>query len=157
MSSLSPAGTNWLSWCSASCLIERVFGMLSWRLRLTGRRPIISASGRRPRRATCRRPMPVGTTTSSRFSCFSNDWSIISKKNLGRNRERRQNSDLLSDNGILHDGRRPEETGHSAVRYEMLQIASISHTDTTDLKTLFSKSNYNTVNELNDSNGPTLF
>ena len=41
--------------------------------------------------------------------------------------------------------------------YEMLQIASISLTDTTDLKTLFGKSNYNTVNELNGSNEPTLF
>ena len=41
--------------------------------------------------------------------------------------------------------------------YEMLQIASISLTDTTDLKTLFGKSNYNIVNELNGSNEPTLF
>lgn len=41
--------------------------------------------------------------------------------------------------------------------YEMLQIVSISLTDTTDLKTLFGKSNYNTVNELNGSNEPTLF
>ena len=41
--------------------------------------------------------------------------------------------------------------------YEMLQIASISLTDTTDLNTLFGKSNYNIVNELNGSNEPTLF
>ena len=41
--------------------------------------------------------------------------------------------------------------------YEMLQIASISLTDTTDLKTLFGKSNHNIVNELNGSNEPTLF
>ena len=40
---------------------------------------------------------------------------------------------------------------------EMLQIASISLTDTTDLNTLFGKSNYNIVSELNGSNEPTLF
>ena len=37
------------------------------------------------------------------------------KKVLGRNRERRQNPDLLSDYGLLHDGHRPEETGYPAV------------------------------------------
>lgn len=41
--------------------------------------------------------------------------------------------------------------------YEMLQIASISLTDTTDLKTLFGKSNNNIVNERNGSEEPTLF
>jgi len=41
--------------------------------------------------------------------------------------------------------------------YEMLQIVSISLTDTTDLNTLFSKSNYNIDNELDGSSEPTLF
>lgn len=41
--------------------------------------------------------------------------------------------------------------------FEMLQIVSISLTDTAELKTLFSKPNYNIVNELNDSSEPTLF
>lgn len=41
--------------------------------------------------------------------------------------------------------------------YEMLQIASISLTDTTNLKDLFAKPNYNIVNELNGSTEPTLF
>ena len=41
--------------------------------------------------------------------------------------------------------------------YEMCQIASISLTDTTDLKTLFGKSNNNIVNERNGSEEPTLF
>ena len=41
--------------------------------------------------------------------------------------------------------------------YEMLQIASVSLTDTTDLKTLFAKPNFNNVNELTGSNEPTLF
>ena len=41
--------------------------------------------------------------------------------------------------------------------YEMLQIVSISLTDTTVLKDLFAKPNYNIVNELNDSTEPTLF
>ena len=41
--------------------------------------------------------------------------------------------------------------------YEMLQIVSISLTDTTDLKTLFAKPNFNNVNELTGSNEPTLF
>ena len=41
--------------------------------------------------------------------------------------------------------------------YEMLQIVSISLTDTTSLKDLFDKPNYNIVNELNGSTEPTLF
>ena len=40
--------------------------------------------------------------------------------------------------------------------YEMLQIVNISLTDTTNLKDLFTKPNYNIVNELNDSTKPTL-
>ena len=41
--------------------------------------------------------------------------------------------------------------------YEMLQIVSISLTDTIILKDLFAKPNYNIVNELNGSTEPTLF
>lgn len=41
--------------------------------------------------------------------------------------------------------------------YEMLQIASISLTDTTPLGDLFGKPNYNIVNELDGSTEPTLF
>ena len=41
--------------------------------------------------------------------------------------------------------------------YEMLQIVSISLTDTTPLKTLFGKPNNNIVNELNGPTEPTLF
>lgn len=41
--------------------------------------------------------------------------------------------------------------------YEILQIVSISLTDTTDLKDLFAKPNYNIVNELEGSAEPTLF
>ena len=41
--------------------------------------------------------------------------------------------------------------------YEMLQLVSISLTDTVELKTLFSKPNCNIVNELNGSTEPTLF
>ena len=41
--------------------------------------------------------------------------------------------------------------------YEMLQIASISLTDTTDLRDLFGKPNYNIVNELDGSTEPSLF
>ena len=41
--------------------------------------------------------------------------------------------------------------------YEMLQIASISLTDTTPLRDLFAKPNYNIVNELDGSSEPTLF
>ena len=41
--------------------------------------------------------------------------------------------------------------------YEMLQIASISLTDTTPLRDLFGKPNYNIVNELDGSTEPTLF
>ena len=41
--------------------------------------------------------------------------------------------------------------------YEMLQIVSISLTDTTPLKDLFGKPNYNIVNELDGSTEPTLF
>ena len=41
--------------------------------------------------------------------------------------------------------------------YEMLQIVSISLTDTPPLEDLFVKPNYNIVNELNDSAKPTLF
>lgn len=40
---------------------------------------------------------------------------------------------------------------------EMLQIASISLTDTTPLEDLFGKPNYNIVNELDGSTEPTLF
>ena len=39
----------------------------------------------------------------------------------------------------------------------MLQIASISPTDTTPLEDLFGKPNYNIVNELDGSAEPTLF
>ena len=41
--------------------------------------------------------------------------------------------------------------------YEMLQIASISLTDTTPLEALFAKPNYNIVNELDGYSEPTLF
>ena len=41
--------------------------------------------------------------------------------------------------------------------YEMLQICSISLTDTTNLKDLFAKPNYNIVNELDGSTEPSLF
>ena len=41
--------------------------------------------------------------------------------------------------------------------YEMLQIVSISLTDTISLKDLFAKPNYNIVNELDGSTEPTLF
>ena len=41
--------------------------------------------------------------------------------------------------------------------YEMLQIASISLTDTTPLEDLFAKPNYNIVNELDGYSEPTLF
>lgn len=41
--------------------------------------------------------------------------------------------------------------------YEMLQVVSVSFTDTVELKALFCKPNCNIVNELNDSSEPTLF
>ena len=41
--------------------------------------------------------------------------------------------------------------------YEMLQIVSISLTDTTPLRDLFGKPNCNIVNELDGSTEPTLF
>ena len=41
--------------------------------------------------------------------------------------------------------------------YEMLQIVSISLTDTTPLKDLFGKPNYDIVNDLDGSSEPTLF
>jgi len=41
--------------------------------------------------------------------------------------------------------------------YEMLQIVSILLTDTTNLKNLFTKPNYNIVNELDGSTEPSLF
>ena len=41
--------------------------------------------------------------------------------------------------------------------YEMLQIVSISLTDTNNLKDLFAKPNYNIVNELDGSIEPSLF
>ena len=41
--------------------------------------------------------------------------------------------------------------------YEMLQIVSISLTDTTPLEALFAKPNYNIVNELDGYSEPTLF
>ena len=41
--------------------------------------------------------------------------------------------------------------------YEMLQLASVSLTETTPLNKLFGKPNYNIVNELDGSSEPTLF
>ena len=41
--------------------------------------------------------------------------------------------------------------------YEVLQLVSVSLTDTVELKALFCKPNCNIVNELNDSSEPTLF
>ena len=41
--------------------------------------------------------------------------------------------------------------------YEMLQIVSISLTDTNHLRDLFAKPNYNIVNDLDDSTEPNLF
>ena len=41
--------------------------------------------------------------------------------------------------------------------YEMLQIVSISLTDTNNLRNLFAKPNYNIVNELDDLTEPNLF
>ena len=41
--------------------------------------------------------------------------------------------------------------------YEILQIVSISLTDTPNLKDLFAKPNYNSVNELDEATEPSLF
>ena len=41
--------------------------------------------------------------------------------------------------------------------YEMLQLVSISLTETIYLKAPFTKPNFNIVNELDDSTEPTLF
>jgi hypothetical protein len=41
--------------------------------------------------------------------------------------------------------------------YEMLQLASVSLTETLPLDKLFGKPNYNIVNERNGSSEPTLF
>ena len=41
--------------------------------------------------------------------------------------------------------------------YEMLQIASISLTDTTTLRNFYTKPNFHIVNELDDSAEPNLF
>lgn len=41
--------------------------------------------------------------------------------------------------------------------YELLQVVSISLTDTTDLRGLFGKANYNIDKELDGSTEPTLF
>jgi hypothetical protein len=41
--------------------------------------------------------------------------------------------------------------------YEMLQLASVSLTETLPLNQLFGKPNYNIVNERNGSSEPTLF
>ena len=41
--------------------------------------------------------------------------------------------------------------------YEMLQIVSISFIDTTTLRGLFAKPNYNIINELDGSTEPSLF
>lgn len=41
--------------------------------------------------------------------------------------------------------------------YEMLQLASVSLTETTQLDNLYGKPNYNIVNELDGSTEPTLF
>ena len=50
-----------------------------------------------------------------------------------------------------------KKMGVSRSIYEMLQIVSISLTDTTPLRDLFEKPNYNIVNERNGSSEPTLF
>ena len=41
--------------------------------------------------------------------------------------------------------------------YDMLQIVIISLTDTTNIKDLFAKPNYNIVTELDGSTEPSLF
>ena len=41
--------------------------------------------------------------------------------------------------------------------YEMLQLASVSLTETLSLDKLFGQPNNNIVNELNESSKPTLF
>ncbi len=50
-----------------------------------------------------------------------------------------------------------KKMGIERSKYEMLQIASISLTDTTPLEDLFAKPNYNIVNELDGYSEPTLF
>ncbi len=50
-----------------------------------------------------------------------------------------------------------KKLGSKRTIYEMLQLASISLTETTPLNKLFGKPNYNIVNELDGSTEPTLF
>ena len=50
-----------------------------------------------------------------------------------------------------------KKLGSKRTIYEMLQLASISLTETTPLNKLFGKPNYNTINELDGSTEPTLF
>ncbi len=79
------------------------------------------------------------------------------KKVLGQLRKRRQDTDLLRRHQLLHKGHSAEEDAHQGSVYEMLQIVSVSLTDTTPLRDLFGKPNYNIVNELDDYSEPTLF
>ena len=50
-----------------------------------------------------------------------------------------------------------KKLGADEAIYEMLQIASISFTDTTPIRDLFGKPNYNNVNERNGPTEPSLF
>ena len=79
------------------------------------------------------------------------------KKVLGYVRKHSPHSDLLGDHSLLYDGYSAEKMNIERSIYEMLQIVSISLTDTTDLKNLFAKPNYNIVNELDGSTESSLF
>lgn len=57
----------------------------------------------------------------------------------------------------MHCGHRSEKAGVRRSIHEMLQIASISLTDTTPLRDLFNAPNCNIVNELNGSTEHILF
>lgn len=79
------------------------------------------------------------------------------KKFWGTSENASPHTDLLSNYCLLHDGHCTEEENVERSIYKMLQIVSISLTDTNHLRVLFAKPNCNIVNELEDSTEPNLF
>ena len=93
------------------------------------------------------------------------DWDVLQvaeaasedKKVLGRDRECRKNLDLHCNNRLLHDGDYAEKDGCQTVNLRDAATCKYLTYRDTKLKNLFEKSNFNIVNELDDSSEPTLF
>ena len=89
-----------------------------------------------------RRVIYLDKESKKEFIFLTNDQATSEdKKVLGHVRKRSPHSDLLCDHSLLYDAIVQKKMNIERSIYEILQIVSISLTDTTILRDLFAKPN----------------